>query len=106
LGVNKEPLARHNHAIIIAFVSETNIVLKSLEQQQLVADKVDEEFDRCEEDIGYIREVINYLDPARSVLQEALGGLRGKITSIEELIDSSQELPEVVSLTQKLISLK
>jgi hypothetical protein len=96
--VGKEPLDRHNQAKITAFISEVGIVLDSLERQQTVADRVDDEFLRQEEGGGYNAGSIRPPDPAQLFLREAFDGLRGKITSIEELLENSQELLKLVSL--------
>lgn len=104
--MGKKPLDRHNQTKITAFISEVRIVLDSLEQQQTVADKLDDEIIR-KGGATYNAGSIRPPDPARLLVWEALGDLRGEITSIEELLENSQELLELVRfiLTHKVKAL-
>ncbi|KAH6661753.1 hypothetical protein B0J14DRAFT_571451 [Halenospora varia] len=95
IKVTKEPLNHHNQTKITAFISEVKIVMDSLERQQTVVDKIDDEFARQEgkagvSDIDRIRPP----DLAQLFLREAGDSLWGKINSIQELLEKSQKLLE------------
>jgi len=95
--VGKEPLNRHNQTKITAFISEVNIALDSLERQRTVVDKIDDEFAK-QEGGAYTIGSIRPPDLAQLFLREARNSLWGKINSIQELLENSQQLLESVSL--------
>lgn len=100
MRVGKDPLNRYNHGHITAFITEVKIVQDSLQRQHDVVDKVDDDCRRQKNDwVGgsYNAGTIRPPDPAQLILQDTLDALRGKITSIEELLEKSETLLEFVS---------
>jgi hypothetical protein len=98
--VCKDPRNRHNPAKTSSFISEVKIVLDSLERQQVVVDEfyLEQFFTRVGARHSTSTNSIQPRNPTHLLLQDALDGLRGKITSVQELLEKAEKLLELVSL--------
>jgi hypothetical protein len=92
LEVSKDPLNRRHQAKIDAFIGEVKIIRDSLISQQAVTCNLEDDLDNDELRLAAMKP----FNPARELLREATYALSGKRDSIEELLESSQNLLEIV----------